>query len=83
MQIVWLVEEMDGQGVFIGSYWFTSYMIFFAVISLCMFVLGSANEMFVDEAVTAAEKGRKILAKLSAESQSATMCSAGLEVWLS
>jgi hypothetical protein len=79
MQIIWLVEEMDIQGVFHPSDWFLCYMTFFAVMSLCMFILGNANDMIVGDAIAAAEKGRKLLDKLASENQCA-ICSASLDV---
>ncbi len=71
MQIIWLVEEMDVQGVLIPSDWFLCYMTFFAVMSLCMFILGNTNDLIIHDAVAAAEKGRKILDKLASQSQCA------------
>jgi len=80
MQIVWLVDEMDKRGLLIGVYWFTVYIMFFAIMSLCMFILGNANDPTTKEVMKAALKGREILVGLAAESASAARCVASLGV---
>lgn len=82
MQIIWLVEEMNEQGLLIGAYWFTAYITFFAVMSLCMFTLGNLNDPTVGDTMTAAVKGREILISLSVESASAARCVSSLGVRL-
>jgi hypothetical protein len=80
MQIIWLVDEMDRRGLLIGAYWFTVYIAFFAVMSLCMFILGNPDDPTTDETMKAALKGREILIGLSLESASAARCVASLGV---
>ena len=79
MQVIWLIEEMEIQGVFHPSDWFLCYMTFFAVMSLCIFILGNTNDMIIDDAVAAAEKGRKILEKIASKNQCA-ICSTSVDV---
>ncbi|KAG4430084.1 hypothetical protein IFR05_014429 [Cadophora sp. M221] len=83
MQVIWIVEQMDTHGLLIGAYWFTVYITFFAVMSLCMFILGNSGDPTAMEAMTAAVKGRQILIRLSSESASAARCVASLGVRLS
>lgn len=78
MQVIWIVEQMDTHGLLIGAYWFTVYITFFAVMSLCMFILGNAGDPTASEAMAAAVKGRAILFRLSSESASAARCVASL-----
>lgn len=80
MQIVWLVDEMDKRGLLVGAYWFTVYIMFFAIMSLCMFILGNAKDPTTSEVMKAALKGREILNKLAVESASAARCMASLGV---
>jgi hypothetical protein len=80
MQIVWIVEELDNRGLLVGAYWFTVYITFFAVMTLCMFILGNPHDPTIEEAKRAAEKGRRILSRLAVESVSAEKCLASLEV---
>ena len=80
MQIVWLVDEMDKRGLLIGTYWFTVYIMFFAIMSLCMFILGNAKDPTTNEVMKAALKGREILVRLAPESASAARCVASLGV---
>lgn len=82
MQVIWIVDHMDKEGLLIGAYWFTVYITFFAVMSLCMFNLGNQNDPTAAETMSAAVKGREILARLSGENDSAKRSIAGLGVSL-
>lgn len=83
MQIVWLVEGLESRGLLISAYWFTVYFTFFAVMALCMFIISNPDDPTVDDALRAAEKGRRILTGLAIESVPAEKCVALLEVSLS
>lgn len=80
MQIVWLADEMDKRGLLVGAYWFTVYIIFFAIMSLCMFILGNPKDPTTIGAMKAALKGREILVGLALESASAARCVVSLGV---
>lgn len=80
MQIVWIVGELSNRGLLVGAYWFTVYITFFAVMVLCMFIIGNPDDLTVEETITAAEKGRHILSSLAQESLSAGKCLASLGV---
>ncbi len=80
MQVVCVVDKMDGGGVLNSSYWFTVYITFFAVMSLCMFVLGNIEDPTVDESMSAAKRGHDILIKLALGSPNAQRCVTSLEV---
>lgn len=74
MQIIWLIKEMDRQDLLIGEYWFTTYMLFFAIMSLCMFALGNTNDPSLADTVRAALNGREVLLRLSTHTASAERC---------
>jgi hypothetical protein len=78
MQIVWIVEGLESRDLLISAYWFTIYITFFAVMALCMFVISNPNDPTVDDVLSAAQKGRKILIKLATESVPADKCVASL-----
>ncbi|KAE8444750.1 hypothetical protein EG329_014310 [Mollisiaceae sp. DMI_Dod_QoI] len=78
MQIVWLVEELETRGLLISAYWFTVYITFFAVMALCMFIISNPDDPTVDDALGAAEKGRRILTRLATNSVPAEKCVASL-----
>ena len=80
MQIVWIVGELSNRGLLVSAYWFTVFITFFAVMALCMFIIGNPDDPTVEETVAAAEKGRKILTGLAQESVSAGRCLVSLAV---
>ncbi len=80
MQVVWLVDEMDSRGLLNGAYWFTVYMTFFAVMSLCMLILGNVEDPTVDDTMKAASRGRDILVQMALQSTNAERCLTVLEV---
>jgi hypothetical protein len=71
MQIVWIVGELSNRSLLVSAYWFTVYITFFAVMALCMFIIGNPDNPTVEETVAVAEKGHKILTGLAQESVSA------------
>lgn len=71
---------MEKQGLLIGAYWFTAYITFFAVMSLCMFALGNVNDSTVGDTLTAAVKGRGVFVRLASGSVSAARCVTSLGV---
>jgi hypothetical protein len=80
MQIIWIVEELDKRSLLHGAYWFIVYITFFAVMTLCMFIIGNPDDPTVEETISAAEKGRDVLSRLALESVSAGKCLASLGV---
>ncbi|KUJ06794.1 uncharacterized protein LY89DRAFT_397515 [Mollisia scopiformis] len=78
MQIVWLIEGLEHRGLLISEYWFTVYITFFAVMALCMFIISNPDDPTFDDALSTAEKGRRILIKLASESVPAEKCVASL-----
>jgi len=80
MQIIWIVSELSNHGLLVSAYWFTDYITFFAVMVLCMFIIGNPDDPTVEETIMAAEKGRNILSGLAHESLLAGKCLASLGV---
>ena len=83
MQVIWLVEQLDNQGLLTGSYWLTVYMTFFASIILVMFALGNTRDPTVMDSLNAAAKGQIILRRLSCNSHVAAGCATKIQVRLS
>ena len=80
MQVIWLVRQLESQGLLAGSYWLTVYMTLFASMSLLMFALGNCDDPTVPDALMAAENGRKVLTRLADENAAAQSCAAILTV---
>ncbi len=80
MQIVWIVGELSNRGLLVGAYWFTVYITFFAVMALCMFIIGNPDDPTVEETATVVDKGRRILTGLAQENVSAGRCLVSLAV---
>jgi hypothetical protein len=72
--------EMVREGYLVGSYWFTMYTTFFAVLSLLYFVVENADSATAREILRDAEGGKEILAKLAKRSMAADRCSTTLNV---
>ena len=83
MQIVWIIGELDRRNLLIGVYWFTVYITFFAVMALCLFIIGNPDDVTVDDTLTAIETGRNVLSRLALENVSAERCVASLGVRVS
>jgi hypothetical protein len=79
-QIVWIVEELENRNLLIGAYWFTPFLTFFAVMALCMFIIGNPDDPTIDDTLKAAAKGREILSRLALDSVSAERCVTSLGV---
>jgi hypothetical protein len=79
-QIIWIAEELENCGLLIGAYWFTVYITFFAVMTLCIFIIGNPDDPTVDDTMRAANKGREILCRLALDSVSAERCVTSLGV---
>jgi hypothetical protein len=73
-QILWIAEELESRGLLIGAYWFTPFLIFFAVMALYMFIIGNPDDPTLDDTIRAAAKGREILSRLALDSMSAAKC---------
>ena len=78
--IIHITAEMKRNGLLVGSYWFTMYTTFFAILSLVYYALensGISKEMMED-----AIKGRQLLAALAKRSMAADRSSSILAVML-
>lgn len=73
---------MMREGYLVGSYWFTMYTTFFAVLSLAYFVVENPESATAKELLRDATAGRKALQELSRRSMAADRCSHTLDVSL-
>lgn len=80
MLMISLAIEMMREGYLVGSYWFTMYTTFFAVLSLAYFVVENTESASAKEILRDATAGRKALQELSRRSMAADRCSHTLTV---
>ena len=78
--IIHIMIEMKRKGLLIGSYWFTMYTTFFAILSLVFMVLDNPNASGSKEILQEATDGKEALASLSKRSMAADRCNRTLEV---
>lgn len=76
--IIHIVASMNQNGLLVGSYWFTMYTSFFAVLSLVFYALENAG--ISQEVMRDAIVGRQTLAALAKRSMAADRCTATLSV---
>ena len=77
--IIHITASMNQNGSLVGSYWFTMYTSFFAVLSLVFYAL--ENEGVSQEIMQDALLGRQTLAAVAQRSMAADRCTAALTVW--
>lgn len=76
--IIHITADMKRNGLLVGSYWFTMYTTFFAILSLVFYALenaGISHDMMQD-----AKEGRDTLAALAKRSMAADRCTTTLAV---
>ena len=76
--IIHITADMKRNGFLVGSYWFTMYTTFFAILSLVYYALensGISHAMMED-----AREGKQTLASLANRSMAADRCSGTLSV---
>ena len=78
--IVHITAEMKRRDLLIGSYWFTMYTTFFAILTLVFFVLENPNSSTSQDILKDAREGREILASLAKRSMAADRCTFTLAV---
>jgi hypothetical protein len=78
--IVHITEDMKKRGLLQGAYWFTMYTTFFAILSLCFFVLENTGDEGALEMYKEALAGRDTLASLAGKSMAADKCTKNLKV---
>ncbi|MCJ1384814.1 hypothetical protein MMC17_007932 [Xylographa soralifera] len=76
--IVHITAEMKRRDLLIGSYWFTMYTTFFAILALVFFVLENPNSSTSQDILKDAIEGREILASLAKRSMAADRCTVTL-----
>lgn len=69
---------MKKDGLLVGSYWFTMYTAFFAVLSLLYYASENPDSATSQEIVRDAREGREALAQLAKRSMAADRCSTTL-----
>lgn len=75
--------EMMRENYLVGSYWFTMYTTFFAVLSLVYYVVENPNSSTAHDILRDATDGRDALAILAKRSMAADRCTSTLNVRLS
>jgi hypothetical protein len=78
--VIHITTEMKKRGLLIGSYWFSMYTTFFAIISLLYFVLENPDNATSQELLKDAMEGREVLAYYAKRSMAADRCSRSLDV---
>ena len=78
--IIHITASMNQNGLLVGSYWFTIYTTFFAILSLVFYAL--ENTSVSQEIMRDAIVGRQTLAALAKRSMAADRCTATLTVSL-
>lgn len=76
--IVHITTEMKRRGLLIGTYWFTMYTTFFAILALVFFVLENPDKPGSQEILADAIDGNDALKGLAKTSQAADRCSMAL-----
>lgn len=78
--IIHITSEMVKEGLLIGSYWFTMYTAFFAVLSLLYYAVENPESPTAQEVMRDAKEGRDTLAKLAKTNMAADRCTTTLTV---
>jgi hypothetical protein len=78
--IVHITAEMKRRGLLLGTYWFTMYTTFFAILALVFFVLENPDKPGSQEILADAIGGNDALQGLAKTSQAADRCSITLLV---
>ena len=78
--IIHIMIEMKRKGLLIGSYWFTMYTAFFAILSLVFMVLENPAASKSEEILRDVMDGKEALSSLSKRSMAADRCTKTLEV---
>jgi len=78
--VVHITGEMKKRGLLVGSYWFTMYTTFFAILSLIFFVLENPDSGTSRDILKDANEGKETLASLARRSLAADRCTAMLGV---
>ena len=71
---------MKRRGLLKGSYWFSLYTTFFAILSIVFFALENPDNSTSDDVLKDAREGRETLAQLAKRSMAADRCTETLKV---
>jgi len=80
--VIHITTTMKKEGLLVGSYWFTMYTAFFAVLSLLYFAAENPEIDTAQEVMRDAREGRETLAQLAKRSMAADRCTTTLNVRL-
>ena len=78
--VIHITTEMKKRGLLIGSYWFSMYTTFFAIINSLYFALENPDDATSQELLKDAMEGREVLAFYAKRSMAADRCSRSLDV---
>jgi hypothetical protein len=79
-KIVHIADEMRGQGILNGAYWFTIYTTFFSVITLVYYVMVNPPDTTSLSILGDARAGKECLESVKDKSMAARRCTAALGV---
>jgi hypothetical protein len=65
LQVVWLIEALEVQGVLLGSRWLLLFTTFLAVVCLLMFVLSNMEDPLAGECLSVASRGFNIISRFA------------------
>jgi hypothetical protein len=65
LQVVWLDEALEAQGILLGSRWLVLFTTFLAVVCLLMFVLSDMNDPMAEECLSVALRGFNIISRFA------------------
>lgn len=78
--VVHITAEMKRSGLLVGSYWFTMYTTFFAILSLIFYALENPHSPSCQGVLKDAREGQETLASLAKRSMAADRCTGTLQV---
>lgn len=78
--VIHITQEMSRRGLLIGSFWFTMYTTFLAIMALVFFALENPDSKSSEDVMEDARTGKEILAKLAKGSMAADRCTQTLSV---
>jgi hypothetical protein len=71
LQVVWLDDALEAQGILLGSRWLILFSTFLAVVCLLMFVLSNAEDPMADKCLYFVSRGFDIISRFAQSNNSA------------
>jgi hypothetical protein len=71
LQVVWLDETLEAQGILLGSRWLILFSTFLAVVCLLMFVLSNIEDPSAEKYLSVVSRGFDIISRFAQSNNSA------------